>query len=557
MISAELNAKINECLCREFQSVWLIDSKDYTMSVYASNEDASIPGAIGIVEEMNSYPIAKDWYIDNCIMEKDRERVRKMTQIEYLLPRISKDKSFFIEYSRIGGGNINYNQLCFSKIESENENFDYIILGFRDIDIRKRSEIDDLTGLYTRQIFFMKADEMLEAFPNERFDLIISDIVDFKKINENYGVDVADNILRWIGGFLAPAMSDELIIGRYGGDQIVMMGNKQAIEKVAHGRVSTYLQEEKNNGLPDIVTKFGIYEDISHTASIISSCDKAHMALNSIKYHYEKIVAHYDDKLREEMETHRKIENSMHESLKNEDFKVYYQPKHDAVTGKLVGAEALVRWIHPEYGFMSPADFIPLFEHNGFVVEVDNYVFERTCKNIKRWKDKGLNIVPVSVNASKLTFSQDGLLARMQKSVMDNGISPKNIHIEITETLMTEDVDELIRKLTAIRSLGYKIELDDFGAGYSSINILSALPLDIVKLDMSFMKQFGDEKRAKVLVACINLAKELGYKTVSEGVETKEQNDMLGFLGVNYIQGYFYSKPMPEDEFEEYIKEHS
>ena len=120
MISAELNAKINECLCREFQSLWLIDAKDYTMSVYASNEDASIPGAIGIVEEMNSYPIAKDWYIDNCIMEKDRERVRKMTQIEYLLPRISKDKSFFIEYSRASEGNINYNQLCFSNLSFGN-----------------------------------------------------------------------------------------------------------------------------------------------------------------------------------------------------------------------------------------------------------------------------------------------------------------------------------------------------------------------------------------------------------------------------------------------------
>lgn len=550
--------EIANCLSEEYQSLWIIDSKDLAMRLFWSNEDDSIPGSLEIVSAFNNYATARQWYVDNCVVEQDKARLFEMSSVDNINAKLSEGKPYYIEYNRISAGTINYNQLYFSGIYAEDGTMEHFVLGFRDIDIRKKAERDDLTGLYTRQIFFQKAEKLISDNPDTRFDLSISDIVDFKEVNESYGPKMGDEILKWSGNQLAALISDDVLVGRYGGDQFVIVAPHDKFLQLGEKQTFSYFDEmASKDNLPKITVKYGIYNDIKPTDSIISVCDKAHMALNSIKHQYGTYVAFYDEKIKSELDVSRKIENSMHKALKEEQFKVYYQPKHDSVTGKLVGAEALIRWIHPEYGFMSPGDFIPLFEKNGFVVETDNYVWDKTCKNLRRWKEAGINTVPISVNASKLTFEQEHLIETYNKSVKENGIDPKMLHIEITETLMTDDVDALVNKLTDIRSEGYKIELDDFGAGYSSINILSTLPMDIVKLDMSFMKQFGDIKRSKVLAACINLAKELGYRTVSEGVELKEQCETLRTLGVDTIQGYYYSRPLPEAEFEQYMKENA
>lgn len=554
MTKEKITAKIIDIFCKECQSVWVVDVNDQSMTVYSDDVKKSIPNSVDIVKAFNSYEKARLWYIDNCIIDSQRSSLLRQTELKHVLEMTANGEAYYIEYSRIMNGEINYNQLCYDRINDDDGSTVYLILGFRNIDVRKRTEIDDVTGLLTRQAFFQKAEDLLNSNPNVQFDIVISDIMDFKKVNETYGVEMADTILRWTGKFLSQYMSDALLIGRYGGDQMVMMGSHEdMVAYTTQKREADYLTLEKRNGLPNVITKFGIYENISHDASIVSSCDKAHLALNSIKRQYDKTFAYYDDTFKNELDKQRRIENSMHESLENGDFKVYYQPKHDAETGKLIGAEALIRWIHPVYGFMSPADFIPLFEKNGFVAENDRFVWTKTCENIRKWEDKGIKTVPISVNASKITLSKDKLFEYMQVPVAKYNISPKQLHIEITETLMTDDVDNLIDKLSRLREMGYQIELDDFGSGYSSINVLSMLPLDVVKLDMSFMQQFGDRKRTKVLDACINLAKELGYKTVSEGVEEHEQYNLLKDIGVDIIQGFLYSRPLTEDEFEQYL----
>lgn len=551
----ELNEKIVDCLCEEFQSVWLIDVNDKIMIPFKFDEEDSVSEAQDKVDELKLYDKACKWYAESVVLESDRNRFIEHTQLDYVIEKLSEDNRYSVEYSRLNEGVINYNQVLFSKIINESGKIEYVVLGFRDIDIRKKCEYDDLTGLYNRQVFFQKAEQLIMDYPDDKFDLILSDVVDFKEINESYGVTVGDNILRWLGNYLSTLKGDKIVVGRYGGDQMVILGEHTYMEKlIDFERAEDFQIQKINNGLPNFVIKFGMYENVPSDKSILSSCDKAHIALNSIKHQYDKHMITYNDSFRREIDNNRRIESSMHAALEQDQFKVYYQPKHDAITGRLVGAEALVRWIHPEYGFMSPGDFIPLFEKNGFVVETDYYVWKRSCENIRRWKDMGIKTVPVSVNASKLTFQQDDMLDRLQTFVRNSEIDSDELHIEITETLMTEDVDALVGKLTEIRKKGYCIELDDFGAGYSSMNILSILPMDVVKLDMSFMKQFGDEKRTKVLAACIRLAKDLGFKTVSEGVEFKEQCDMLCLLGVDAIQGYYYSKPLPEYEFEQYMR---
>lgn len=556
MAVENMDVKIADSMCSEYQSVWILNTKDCTMKLISAKKEQAASDSIDTAVKMNSYPQIREWYLENCVAAVDKKRVAEQTMLDYVLSRIQDGEPYYVEYTRVIGGRSNYNQIVYSKLRFEDGSDDYLLFGFRDIDVRKKAERDDLTGVYTRQIFFQKAEQLLIDYPDTQFDLMISDIVDFKEINESYGPNVGDDILRASGEFLAKEIRDDVLVARYGGDQFVIMASHEYMLQInEEGGTDEFEGYAKFQNLPKFVTKFGVYENVKHNKSVISTCDKAHSALNSIKHQYGKTIAFYDDKIRREIEISRKIEGSMHQAIEQEQFKVYYQPKHDAMTGKIVGAEALIRWIHPEYGFMSPGEFIPLFEKNGFIVESDGYVWRHTCKNLRKWMDKGIKTVPISVNASRLTFAQDNLLIRMHESVVDNGIDPEMLHLEITETMMTDDIETLVRKLTAIRAAGYQIELDDFGAGYSSINILSTLPLDVIKLDMSFMKQFGDAKRAKVLAACIKLAKELGYKTVSEGVELKEQCDVLCILGVDAIQGFYYSKPLPEDEFEEYLKQ--
>lgn len=555
MASIDLN-NIIRSLSYEYQSVWVVNLDDLQMQIFSENSDVSLPGAIHTALDFQAYDATRKWYVENNVALQDQKRLMEQTAAAYVIPRILDGKPFYIEYSRVDGSVTNYNQVCYSKYEPDGEPMKHFILAFRDIDVRKKMERDDLTGVYTRQFFFQKAEQLLKENPDKQFDLLISDIVDFKDINDMYGSAVGDEILRWTGTTLAASISEDRLVGRYAGDQFVLLSDHEFMQSVtALDERRGFAEQKLASGLPKTIVKYGVYENVDHNKSIISTCDKAHLALNSIKHQYGTYISYYDDTLMRTLDVEKRIESSMYEALESNQFKVYYQPKHDAETGALIGAEALIRWIHPEYGFMSPADFIPLFERNGFIVESDDYVWKRTCENLRNWMDKGLKVVPISVNASKITFAQNHLLEKLVSASENYTIDPSLLHLEITETLMTKDIDSLVEKLTAIRDYGYKVELDDFGSGYSSLNILSALPMDVVKLDMSFMRQFGDRKRTKVLAACIKLAKELGYETVSEGVETAEQCDLLAILGVDAIQGFYYSKPLPEEEFEQYLTE--
>jgi len=558
MLTEQINNQIINIFSKQYQSVWLIKLKDMSLEVFAENERKTIPDSVNTAKKINNYADARKWYAENIVVNHSKKRFLEQTSIDYVLNALSGEDSFHIEYARQLGNKRNYNQIIYDKIVGSDDEIEYILMGFRDVEISKKSEIDDLTGLLTRTVFFDRAEELMHDNTDEQYDVLLSDIVDFKKINEVYGVAVADSILKWNGEFLLSNRVKNTLIGRFGSDQMVIFGPHSSVSIISTPELrEEFYQAERENGLPSATWKFGGYENINHESSIVAICDKAHMALNSIKHHYVKDIAFYSDELEIAREKQRRIENSMYKSLTDGDFKVYYQPKHDSKTGDLVGAEALIRWIHPEYGFMSPADFIPLFEQNGFIVENDRFVWKRTCENLRRWIDNGIKTVPISVNVSKLTMSNSDIVENMKGTVSIHNLDAKQLHIEITETLMTDNTVELVEKLTKIREAGFKVELDDFGSGYSSINVLSTLPIDILKLDMSFMQQFGDKKRSLVLESCIELAKKLGFETVSEGVEIKEQTVELKRLGVDMIQGFYYSKPLPEDEFENYMMQYA
>lgn len=417
-------------------------------------------------------------------------------------------------------------------------------------------EIDDLTGLYTKQAFFHHAQILLRRNPDIPYSLIMFDIDNFKYMNECYGEATGDRILCKIGNQIKSNKQFNTLAGRYSGDvfAILMEQSKENTEDLIACYKSVVMEDLD---IQKISLKFGVYDNIEHNVPISILCDRTQMALRSNKQHYGTAIARYDKAFREKIEWENRMEQSMESAVKERQFQVYYQPKHDARNGKLIGAEALIRWIHPELGFISPGDFIPLFERNGFITEVDYYVWKNVCYDLRDWMDAGITTVPISVNGSKLDFVEKDYWERLHNPVNKYQIPREMLHIEVTESLVSEDMQELVGLLDRLRKDGFKIEMDDFGKGYSSLNTLGTLPLDVVKLDMSFINQIGNERKYRILSAVVSLAKNLQLYTIAEGVETEEQLKILQNLGCDAIQGYYYSRPLPKEQFTEYIKTHT
>ena len=416
----------------------------------------------------------------------------------------------------------------------------------------KEVEFDDLTGVFTRQAFFHHAQKVLQDNPDIDFTLAISDIQDFTLVKERYGMKVANDLLLRNVALLRKAQVENYVFGRYDDNQFVVMAPSSEryaeIRKQRRGRLTIPLPEE---GVA--VLKFGVKRSIEHDVSIKEHCRHVLMALDTIKHVYGVNYTLFDENMQKYYDRRIAIERSMVKALENGDFQIFYQPKHDSRTGELVGAEALVRWTHPEFGFLSPAEFIPVFEQTGFISEVDFYAWKRTCMNQREWQDKGLRIVPISVNCSRSELLQNDFLHKWFKPLKDSALSSQYMHLEVTESLFTEHFDKLSEVLRECQQRGVKIELDDFGTGYSSLSMFQLLPLDIIKFDMAFVKGLDSPRQARVMAACVRLVHNLGLKSIAEGVETSQQLEKVKEMGIDAVQGYYYSRPLPKAEFEQYL----
>ena len=305
--------------------------------------------------------------------------------------------------------------------------------------------------------------------------------------------------------------------------------------------------------IPHQIVKMGINAPISHDLPFIVCCDRAFLAIRDIKGIYGKDIAFFENKLQKQLLDEQHIIETMEAALENKEFKVFYQPKHEAITGKIVGAEALVRWKHNEYGFMSPNQFIPLFEKNGFITKLDFFVLEQVCQDIKRWEKEAFPFVPVSVNVSRRDFIEPGCIDRQIKMIDSYEVPHKYLHMEVTESLYSESTEIIISQVKKVQGLGFEIEMDDFGAGYSSLGMLAGFPLNVLKLDISFVRDL--KKNEVVIENIIKMAHRMGLLTVAEGAETDEQFTTLKSLGCDFIQGFYFSKPLSVEEYEKYLRD--
>lgn len=419
-------------------------------------------------------------------------------------------------------------------------------------------EIDQLTGIYSKEPFYRHAKEVLDQHPDTAYEMIYTDVDDFKMINARYGTEVGDELLKYLAELFKGVIGTDGVCGRIGADNfaLLMKESPKGTQETAGNQTK---QAFANAPVKDIQIKAGVYPITKRSLSLSDMCDRAKLAAASIKHQYGVYYAIYDHSMRERALRDHQLAGSMVEALEKEQFAVYLQPKHNTECGAVVGAEALVRWNHPELGFISPAEFIPLFERNGFVTKLDFYMWTEVCKILKQWIDQGIRPIPISVNASRADFSTPDLLEKIVQLVDSYGIPHSLLHFEVTESAYTDRPQQIIDAVSALRDLGFLIEMDDFGSGYSSLNMLSELPIDILKLDMRFM-QSGNERikggKRNILSFIVSLSKWLQLPTVAEGVETKGEFELLKSMGCNMIQGYYFAKPMAACDFAAYMQAH-
>ena len=417
-----------------------------------------------------------------------------------------------------------------------------------------RFQYDELTGLYSRNYFYRKARERLDRNPDKEYMILCSNLENFKLYNDTFGRKAGDQLLLDSAVIFQKRVGPDAICCRYNADRFICLIDKE-VEKLGRKKFADGRKNKRSELRANIFVKLGIYEITDRSISVEQMCDRALLAVDSIKGLYHQYLAVYDDTLREKLLREKEITDIMETALEQEQFVVYFQPKYSLHDNCMVGAEALVRWMHPELGFMSPGEFIPLFEKNGFIHNLDLFVWEKVCQKLQVWKELGYPQIPVSVNVSRADIYQANLVDIFCGLVKEYRINPSYLHLEITESVYTECPDQIIRTVEELRKQGFIIEMDDFGSGYSSLNLLSQLSLDILKLDMDFIRsELAKPVEQSILNDVINMAHRMHLNVVAEGVETSDQEKRLKVLGCDYAQGYFFAKPMPVAEFENLLK---
>lgn len=407
-------------------------------------------------------------------------------------------------------------------------------------------EIDELTGVYTCQAFFAHCQDTFRANPDVDYDLWISDVENFKLVNSMYGGPAGDRLLRYIAANLSARLPDTLI-GHYNADHFaVLIPHDRSIDLNDAVALADHLAG--NSPIPRTVVKFGAYRKVDKSLAMALNCDRAMVALQSLRGSFDAIVAEYDDPRIADLQRAGEMESAFSEALENSEFIVRYQPKYSLRSATMVGAEALVRWCRADGTVIPPSEFITLFERDGLIRRLDEYVFNRVCADIRSWIDRGLYPVPVSVNLSRVTLRDDHIAERYAGIARRHGVSLSLLAIELTESAGVSD-DSVRPFVHAFTDYGFALHLDDFGSGYSSLSVINALPFNTVKLDKTLIDGITEQGGEEVLRHVIEMCHFKSMPVVAEGVEKQYQIDALTRLSCDMIQGYYFSPAVDFEEF--------
>ncbi len=415
---------------------------------------------------------------------------------------------------------------------------------------KQEPHLDELTGIYNQQSFFECTEKMLAEHPEESFCLIYWNIRKFRTTNDLFGWEAGDKILIHWANTLREILHHELAVyGRLDHDNFLCCVTEDFLENsdwTKLGEISYSTGETEYS----FYSCCGLYRITDRTLPLSGMIDKARVAMETIKNNYMKLYAWYDESMWNSLLEEQRMNTEFKTAIAEHQFKVYYQPICRSSDGLITSAEALVRWKHPVKGMISPGTFIPLFEKNGFISVLDRYVWDEVCAMQQSRLDQGLATVPVSVNVSRVEFYNPALCDDIRNIVKRHNLSPDLLKIEITESAYADNPVQVMEAVKKLHSYGFSVLMDDFGSGYSSLNMLKDLPIDVLKIDMRFLTDLDkDQKAAIVLESIIRLAKWMKLSVVSEGVETRKEWEYLRSVECDSVQGYYFYKPMPQEDF--------
>lgn len=455
------------------------------------------------------------------------------------------------------GSNANYFVLARHTLKDSKGRADGSFLSVRDNTQEQRTlkrerynaTHDRLTGLYVKEHLFRRTEEMLLGHPETTYLIIFVNVSEFKVVNDIFGNDFGDYTLQRIANRIRYYMTESCVYGRLGGDTFGICIPKEQFPVEQLNQLLSTSTVSDGRVEHRVLVHMGVYEVTERDLDVSVMFDRARMALQTIRETYNTYIAFYDDRMREQMLWNQKITTQLMGAIEQRQVCPYLQPMVDAV-GRVVGAEALVRWNHPEEGFLSPGRFIPVFEKNGLIADVDKYMWRCACEILSRWQQEGRDLF-LSVNISPRDFYYMDVEEEIRKVVREFDVEPSRLRIEITETIMMADVKNRVQILKKLKQDGFMVEMDDFGSGYSSLNMLKDMPVDLIKIDMTFLEESKDSSKAQtILHNIISMSDDLGISALTEGVETQSQYRMLATMGCKLFQGYYFAKPMPVDEFE-------
>lgn len=414
---------------------------------------------------------------------------------------------------------------------------------------------DVVTGSLSWSKFQIDMRELLKKGKDKRYAYVFLNVENFKYINDIMGFEIGDDLLKYITKVLSDNTHQDEIFARISADHFSILieynGDESIINRLEQINSEICLFRSHYDINFSLRVAYGIYKIKDKTLSSSSINDRALLAMQTVSETKESNYGFYSSNIRQKALLEKELENQMQAALDEKNFIVYLQPKFDLNTSKIVGAEALVRWLHPTRGLIPPGSFIELFENNGFITKLDYYMFEETCKLLRKWLDSGKEPVTISVNLSKVHLYNPNVAEELYCLVVRYNIPPKYIEVELTESMDFDNINMLIDIVDRLKRFDFSISIDDFGTGYSSLNMLKDLPVDVLKIDREFLNEAADQKRGRqVIASIIDMAKRLDMKTVAEGVECKEQADFLINANCDYVQGFFYSQPISINDFE-------
>ncbi len=417
--------------------------------------------------------------------------------------------------------------------------------------LQERVQQDELTGVYNKQYFYERAAQMiLES--KEDMCIVMMDVINFKMVNDMFGLENGDKLLRYLAqDLIGTCEGKDILLARFNADHFYMCMTIEDFDDILFPR--KYKRTPVEN--IDIRVRYGVFKVGEHKDLPVNiMCDRANIAVHDADEKANEYMFYYTDKDRERMIKQQEIEADMERALERNEFCVFIQPKYDIYKKRVVGGEALARWKHPQKGMISPAEFIPVFEKNGFIRFLDYFIWEETCKVVAAMKKQGYDSYPISINVSRAHFYRNEFQHVLTELIDKYKLKPDDLELEITESIYVEDSDLINNKILELRELGFKIAMDDFGSGYSSLNMLKEIPIDIIKMDLKFLDSSENiEKSHKILDSLVDLAKRLELSVVIEGVETEEQVEFLQGIGEMSAQGYYFSKPLEKRKYEELL----